>query len=61
MDLPLYYSYAIITAPDGRSAVVEARGDLDGDGRESRFAVRVSVSRAGKVDVGAIEITDEWE
>jgi hypothetical protein len=40
---PVYYSYEFVTAQDGRSVEVIARGDLDGDGKQSKFAVRVSV------------------
>ena len=58
---PIYYSYAIVTAPDGRSAVVQARGDLDGDQDESLFEIRVSLTRDGKVQVGDLTVTRERE
>jgi hypothetical protein len=61
IDVPIYYSYAIVTAADGRSAVVQARGDLDGDQDESLFEIRVGLTRDGKVHVGDLTVTRELE
>lgn len=40
-DRPTYYAYDFVTAKDGRSAVVRARGDIDGDGITSLFELDV--------------------
>ena len=40
---PLFYSYEFVTAPDGRSVEVIARGDLDADGSQSLYSVKVSM------------------
>jgi hypothetical protein len=42
-----YYSYEYEVARDGKSAVVRAVGDLDGDGVESRFELTISISEPG--------------
>ncbi len=48
---PLFYSYEFVTAPDGRSVEVIARGDLDADGEQSLYSVKVSmVGNEPKVD-----------
>jgi hypothetical protein len=41
MSEPQYYQYEIIAAKDGKSAVIYARGDLDGDGTASEFRLPV--------------------
>lgn len=41
MSEPQYYQYEIIAAKDGKSAVIYARGDLDGDGTPSEFRLPV--------------------
>jgi hypothetical protein len=40
---PLYYSYEFVTASDGKSVEVLARGDLDGDGDRSKYSIRVVI------------------
>ena len=42
-----YYSYEYEVARDGKSAIVRAIGDLDGDGVESRFELTISISEPG--------------
>jgi len=41
IDHPTFYAYDFVTAKDGRSAVVRARGDIDGDGTTSLFELDV--------------------
>ena len=48
---PVYYSYEIVTARDGKSAVVRATGDLDGDGVLSRYSLSVTLDKKGSVAV----------
>jgi hypothetical protein len=56
------YSYAIETAKDGRSAEVVARGDLDGDGKQSRIGRAVRVGGDGAVAIDAeMTVTDALE
>lgn len=40
---PVFYSYEFVTAPGGKSVEVIAHGDLDGDGKESRYSVSVTM------------------
>jgi hypothetical protein len=37
------YSYEFVTAADGNSVEVIARGDLDGDGQQAKYSVSVSI------------------
>lgn len=46
-DVPQFYSYEIVTAKDKRSCKVIAHGDLDGNGKESRFEVEVKFGKGG--------------
>jgi hypothetical protein len=46
MDQPQYYQYEVKAAPDGESATVIARGDLNGDGKASLFRVTLHVDRS---------------
>jgi hypothetical protein len=46
MDQPQYYQYEVKAAPDGESATVIARGDLNGDGKTSQFRVNLHVDRS---------------
>lgn len=41
MDAPQYYQYEVKAAADGQSCVVVARGDLNGDGKTSRFELTI--------------------
>jgi hypothetical protein len=45
MTVPQYFQYEIKAAPDGESAEVIARGDLDGDGKTSQFKLLIKVDR----------------
>jgi type IV pilus assembly protein PilA len=40
---PQYYQYRVEAAKNGKSAVVIAEGDLDGNGKKSRFALSVQL------------------
>jgi len=42
---PQYYQYQVVAAKDGQSVEIVARGDLDGDGKSSRFSLRLVVDR----------------
>lgn len=56
------YAYAIEISKDGRSAEVVARGDLDGDGKQSRFVRRLGFASDGAVGISAsTTVTDELE
>jgi hypothetical protein len=58
---PQFYQYEIVAAPDGGSAEIIARGDLDGDGKASKFVLRVRLSKEGPKAEGQIEETDPEE
>lgn len=45
MDMPQYYQYEVKAAPNGESAEIFARGDLDGDGKPSVFKLSLRVDR----------------
>jgi len=49
MTAPQYYQYEIKAAPDGESAEVIARGDLNGDGKTSQFKLLIKVDRSTNV------------
>lgn len=51
MDEPQFYSYEIDTAKDRKSAIIRATGDLDGDGVQSHFTLRVKLDRHGTLHV----------
>lgn len=55
------YQYRVQAAKDGRSAEVIAEGDLNGDGRRSRFALVVSLHKSPEADAGADEPIDEQD
>lgn len=40
---PVFYSYEFVTAPGGKSVEVIAHGDLDGDGKQSKYSVSVTM------------------
>jgi hypothetical protein len=61
LDSPQYYSYAFKTAPDGRSALVSARGDLNGDGKTSSFEMKVEFDRDKHVKRGRLVVKNELE
>jgi hypothetical protein len=42
-DKPTFYACDFVTAKDGRSVVVRARGDIDGDGTTSLFELDVKL------------------
>jgi type IV pilus assembly protein PilA len=49
MDMPVYYSYEIVTSKDGRTATVRAHGDLDGDGKLSTIERTLTLGKDGTV------------
>ena len=61
---PLRYSYEIETSKDGRTAVVRAHGDLDGDGKASTFTYTVKLGPKGEVQIPPeleLQLEDELE
>jgi hypothetical protein len=40
---PQYYQYEVVAAPNGKSAEIIARGDLDADGQSSKLVFRVEL------------------
>lgn len=60
MSWPQYYSYSFETSKDRKRCVVIARGDLDGDGIESKFTRTLTVDDRGVVQI-APEMTVENE
>jgi hypothetical protein len=63
MTQPMYYSYEVQTAPDGKSCVVRAHGDLNGDGKQSTFEMKLTIDpKTGEVQVPKeMKIVDELE
>ncbi len=62
MSEPQYYQYEIVAARDGKSADIIARGDLDGDGKTSRFTLHVTANPASHtLDLSPIEEVDPDE
>lgn len=64
IDQPQYYQYEVKAAPDGESATVIARGDLNGDGKTSlfRMGLRVDQSAGSSLVIGpSIDETDPEE
>lgn len=59
INSPVYFSYQIETAPDGRTAVARAIGDLSGDGKILIFERTVSVDPTGNVVLSPEVITRE--
>jgi hypothetical protein len=50
----VHYATDFVTAPDGKTAVVRARGDIDRDGVTSLFELDVRIDRHGTVFIGPI-------
>jgi hypothetical protein len=46
-DRPTFYACDFVTAKDGKSVVVRARGDIDGDGTTSLFELDVRLDARG--------------
>jgi hypothetical protein len=70
MDVPQYYQYEVVAAKDGKSAEVIARGDLDGNGKQSRLSLKLTLdAKTGAVTIStaspklapSIEETDPLE
>jgi hypothetical protein len=51
MTEPQYYQYEVLAAPDGKSAQVIARGDLNGDGKQSEFSLTMRIEADGSFSV----------
>ena len=49
IDMPVYYSYEIVTSKDGHAVTVRAHGDLDGDGKLSTIERTLTLSKDGTV------------
>jgi hypothetical protein len=45
------YQYEIVAAPDGKSAQIIARGDLNGDGKTSKYVQVIKLNPTGGVDL----------
>jgi hypothetical protein len=60
---PQYYQYSYDSEGAGASAksIVTAQGDLDGDGRLSRYAVAIRPNEAMTATLGELERTDPEE
>ena len=54
IDGAVNYATDFVTAPDGKSVVVRARGDIDRDGVTSLFELDVRIDRKGTVFIGPI-------
>ena len=62
MEMPMYYSYEIITSKDGRAATVRAHGDLNGDGKLSTIERTLTLAKDGSVTMPPnLVITDALE
>jgi hypothetical protein len=58
---PQYYQYEVMAAPNGASAEIVARGDLDGDGKASSLTLHMQLD-AGELQIGSeIVETDPLE
>lgn len=63
MEEPQYFQYSVVASKDGKSAEIDARGDLNGDGKTSLFRLRLHVdpkTRALVIDP-KVEETDPEE
>ncbi|MFO0553938.1 MAG: hypothetical protein U0271_36490 [Polyangiaceae bacterium] len=59
---PQHYQYHFDTSPDGKSCSVVAEGDLDGDGKTSKFTVSLKIGADGAVTADKqIKIENETE
>jgi hypothetical protein len=62
MDMPMYYSYEVITSKDGKTATVRAHGDLDGDGKLSTIERTLTLGKDGTVVIAPkLVLQDELE
>jgi hypothetical protein len=58
---PQYYQYEFETSKDGKSVIVRAHGDLDGNGKSSLFEMTVSIDKQGQVKISELKAKDEDE
>jgi hypothetical protein len=62
MEMPMYYSYEIITSKDGRTATVRAHGDLDGNGKLSTIERTLTLGKDGSATMAPeLVLQDELE
>lgn len=61
LEGPQRYQYRVQAAKDGRTAEVIAEGDLNGDGRRSRFALVVAIHKGPETDAGADDPVEEQD
>lgn len=55
------FRYRFVTADDGKSATIEAHGDLDGDEKESTFRLVLTKKSDGSIARSPVEETDPNE
>ncbi len=58
---PQYYSYEFETSRDGQRVTIRARGDLDGDGVESRYELAGEIDARGATNFGPAIREDQPE
>jgi hypothetical protein len=59
LTAPVYFSYEIETAPDGRAATVRARADLLGDGATLTFEQQIALGAdGGMIRVGDVAVRE---
>ena len=58
---PLFFSYEFVTAKNGRSVEVIARGDLDADGQTSKYSTTVRVEKGAVTTSPKIEEENPFE
>lgn len=62
MTMPMYYSYEVSVAKDGKTATVRAHGDLDGDGKLSTIEQTLTIDKKGDVAASPkLTLIDELE
>ena len=64
LNEPQFYQYEVVAAKDGKTAEIIARGDLDGDGKQSRISLKLALdTKSGAVTVSTPEVdaTDPME
>jgi len=61
IDSPQYYQYEVKAAADGQSCVATARGDLNGDGKTSKFELTIKKKGDRLVIDPSIKETDPEE
>jgi hypothetical protein len=57
----VYHQYEFVTSPDGKRVTVRARGDLDGDGKQSLIELKLSLDPKGDVVTAPLSVKDELQ